>query len=66
MVQIYHSKSADCVFTVVKSKTKMGQIINDNFEPFNYQFEQRFQDMKPYYQENGLLSLINVRSFFNE
>ncbi|MBA6152650.1 acylneuraminate cytidylyltransferase family protein [Gelidibacter maritimus] len=63
MIQLYHSKSADCVFTVVQCKTKMGQIIDGVFEPYNYRFGQRFQDIDHYYEEKGLLYLINVSSF---
>lgn len=63
MVHLYESKSADCVFTVVQCKTKMGQIIDEVFVPYNYCFEERYQDNKPYYEEKGVLYLINVSTF---
>lgn len=63
MVQLYHKYKADCVFTAVKCKTKMGRIVNNTFIPFNYQFEQRFQDMENFYEENGMFYLINVNAF---
>ncbi|MGV8815385.1 MAG: hypothetical protein ACOH2D_14880, partial [Gelidibacter sp.] len=63
IIQLYQTESADCVFTVVRCKTKMGRIIDGVFTPFNYQFEQRFQDMESYFEENGMFYLINVNSF---
>ena len=63
MVELYNKYKADCVFTAVKCKTKMGRIINNTFLPFNYEFEQRFQDMENFYEENGMFYLINVKSF---
>lgn len=63
IVKLYDTKTADCVFTVVKCKTKMGRIIDEVFAPFNYEFEQRFQDMDSYFEENGMFYLINVKSF---
>lgn len=63
IIQLYHSKSADCVFTVVQCKTKMGRIIDGVFVPYNYSFGQRFQDIEPYFEEKGIFYLINVASF---
>lgn len=65
MVGLYRKHTADCVFTVVKSKSKMGRIINETFVPFNYEFEQRFQDMEDFYEEKGMFYLVNVTSFIN-
>ena len=63
MIELYLKHTADCVFTVIKSKTKMGRIKEGVFLPSNYKFEQRFQDMDDFYEENGMLYLINVRTF---
>lgn len=63
IVKLYCDEYADCVFTVVRCKTKMGRIIDGVFTPFNYHFEQRFQDMESYFEENGMFYLINVSSF---
>lgn len=63
MVKLYQLKNVDCVFTVVKSKTKLGRIKNNIFIPINYKFEQRFQDMEDLYQENGMFFLVKVSSF---
>lgn len=63
IIKLFIKRKADCVFTVVKAKTKMGRIINGNFQPYNYKFEQRFQDIEQYFEENGMLYLIRVKSF---
>ncbi len=66
MVDLYNQSKADCVFTVVKSKSKMGRIVDGRFLPFNYTFEQRSQDLTDYYEEKGILYLIRVASFLRE
>lgn len=63
MVRLYQKHKADCVFTAVKSKSKIGRIIDGLFIPFNYRFEQRSQDMEEFYEENGMFYLVNVASF---
>jgi len=63
MIELYFKHTADCVFTVVKCKTKMGCIKEGVFLPSNYKFEQRFQDMDDFYEENGMFYLINVDTF---
>ncbi len=51
----YLKLGADSLFTVTKSKHKLGKIIDNTFLPFNYEPGQRSQDLEPLYFENGLL-----------
>jgi CMP-N-acetylneuraminic acid synthetase len=44
-----------CLFTVSSSDRKFGRINNENYQPYNYKFGERSQDMKPLFFENGLL-----------
>lgn len=43
------------LFSVSRDEHKLGRIFNNQFEPFNYTFGQRSQDLVPLYFENGLL-----------
>ncbi|SDE60893.1 acylneuraminate cytidylyltransferase family protein [Riemerella columbipharyngis] len=52
---IFREKHLDSLFTVSENRHKLGKIINDRFQPFNYAFGQRSQDMEKLYYENGLL-----------
>jgi len=63
IIQLFNKKRADSVFTVVKSEAKLGVITNGIFSPYNYNFEQRSQDMTSYYEENGMFYLIRVKAF---
>lgn len=63
MVQLFHESNADCVFTVVECKSKVGSIVDGIFIPSNYKFEQRFQDIESSFEENGMFYLVNVVSF---
>ena len=45
----------DSLMTVTRNHEKFGKIIDNKFEPFNYQVGQRSQDLDPLYFENGLL-----------
>lgn len=53
--EVYTKKKVDSLFTVSRNHKKFGKITNDKFEPFNYTFGQRSQDLEPLYYENGLL-----------
>lgn len=48
-------ESADSLFTVSLHDKKLGKIKEHKYEPFNYHFGQRSQDLEPLYYENGLL-----------
>jgi CMP-N-acetylneuraminic acid synthetase len=45
--------SIDSVITVSENKHKLGEIENNRFSPTLYNLEQRSQDLKKYYFENG-------------
>jgi CMP-N-acetylneuraminic acid synthetase len=47
--------SYDSLMTVTKNHQKLGKIVNQKFEPFNYTIGQRSQDLEPLFFENGLL-----------
>lgn len=43
------------LMTVNRSELKLGKIINNHYQPWNYHYGQRSQDLEPLYYENGLL-----------
>lgn len=51
----YKKEDADSLFTVSRNHQKFGKIVNNKFQPFNYTFGQRSQDLEPLFFENGLL-----------
>ena len=53
--RIFEDGQYDSLMTVSSSDKKLGKIVNDQFQPFNYTMGQRSQDMEPLYYENGLL-----------
>jgi N-acylneuraminate cytidylyltransferase len=53
--QKFNELHVDSLFTVSQNYHKLGKIINNIFQPFNYEIGQRSQDLKPLYFENGLL-----------
>jgi CMP-N-acetylneuraminic acid synthetase len=53
--EIYQKGNYDSLFTISRNHQKLGKIIENKFEPFNYVIGQRSQDLKPLFYENGLL-----------
>ncbi|WP_339895265.1 acylneuraminate cytidylyltransferase family protein [uncultured Algibacter sp.] len=53
-------KDSDSLMTVSRNHHKLGKIINNQFEPFNYTLGQRSQDLEPLYFENGLIYIIKT------
>ena len=51
----YCQNNSDSLFTVSRNHHKLGKVENNKFEPFNYKFGQRSQDLQPLYFENGLV-----------
>jgi len=51
----YEKGKYDSLFTVTRNHQKFGKIIDNAFQPFNYQIGQRSQDLDPLFFENGLL-----------
>ena len=53
--ECYQSRHCDSLFTVSRNYHKLGKIIDNKFQPFNYNVGQRSQDLEPLFFENGLL-----------
>lgn len=51
----YRMSDSESLFTVTRNHQKLGKIISNCFEPYNYTIGQRSQDLEPLYFENGLL-----------
>jgi CMP-N-acetylneuraminic acid synthetase len=51
----YKKGKYDSLFTVTRNHQKLGKIIENKFQPFNYSIGQRSQDLEPLFFENGLL-----------
>jgi N-acylneuraminate cytidylyltransferase len=53
-------KSTNCqsLFTVSPNTDKLGKLVGEKFEPFNYEIGQRSQDLEPLFFENGLLYIV--------
>jgi N-acylneuraminate cytidylyltransferase len=51
----YKKEKYESLFTVTRNHQKLGKIIENKFEPFNYSVGQRSQDLEPLFFENGLL-----------
>ena len=56
-----NSSDSDSLFTVLSILEKLGRIKNDRFEPFNYSYGDRSQDIEPFYRENGLLYITRLK-----
>lgn len=54
-INIIEESKADSLMTVNRSELKLGKIVNNHFQPWNYHYGQRSQDLEPLYYENGLL-----------
>lgn len=63
--EVYHKGNYDSLFTVTRNHQKLGKIIENKFQPFNYSIGQRSQDLEPLFFENGLL-YITKASFILE
>lgn len=55
-------KNTNCqsLFTVSPNQNKLGKLVGEKFEPFNYEIGQRSQDLEPLYFENGLLYIVKA------
>lgn len=55
-------KNTNCqsLFTVSPNHNKLGKLVGEKFEPFNYEIGQRSQDLEPLYFENGLLYIVKA------
>lgn len=66
IIDFYVNNSLDSLFTVSKSRNKLGRIIDNSLIPLNYKFGERSQDMESIYFENGLVYLSSVDFIMNE
>jgi CMP-N-acetylneuraminic acid synthetase len=53
--ELYKKGNYDSLFTVTRNHLKLGKIIDNKFQPFNYTIGQRSQDLESLFFENGLL-----------
>ena len=56
-IAIYEKTTPDSVITVTQSKQKLSRVEGGNFTPTTYKVEERSQDLRPQFFENGLLYL---------
>ena len=54
-IDIIEQTKVDSLMTVNRSELKLGRIVDNHFQPWNYHYGQRSQDLDPLYYENGLL-----------
>ncbi|MBT0608454.1 acylneuraminate cytidylyltransferase family protein [Aequorivita echinoideorum] len=62
----FENGNYESAMAVSRNHQKFGKIVNGNFEPFNYSFGQRSQDLEPLYFENGLLYIAKAELILNE
>ncbi len=53
--EVFLKNSCESLFTVSRNHQKFGKIVDNKFNPYNYEIGQRSQDLEPLYFENGLL-----------
>lgn len=53
--EVYQKRNCDSLFTVTRNHQKLGKIVENKFQPFNYNIGQRSQDLEPLFFENGSL-----------
>ena len=64
--EIYKRGKYDNLFTVTRNHHKLGKIIENKFQPFNYSIGQRSQDLEPLFFENGLLYITKASLILND
>ncbi|MES2863880.1 MAG: acylneuraminate cytidylyltransferase family protein [Bacteroidota bacterium] len=64
--ELYLKSNSDSLFTVSRNHHKLGKIVNEKFEPFNYTIGQRSQDLEPLFYENGLLYISKANLIKND
>lgn len=62
----YCKNKFDSLFTVSRNHQKLGKIVENCFQPFNYKIGQRSQDLEPLYYENGLLYITKASLILND
>ena len=64
--ELYLKSNSDSLFTVSRNHNKLGKIVSNKFEPFNYIIGQRSQDLEPLFYENGLLYISKANLIKND
>lgn len=64
--ELFLNSNSDSLFTVSRNHDKLGKIVNNQFEPFNYKIGQRSQDLEPLFFENGLLYISKANLIKND
>lgn len=59
-IGLYESSSSESLLTVSPLRKKFGKIVQNRYQPSNYQIGQRSQDLEPLYFENGLLYITSA------
>ncbi|TBV25507.1 acylneuraminate cytidylyltransferase family protein [Meridianimaribacter sp. CL38] len=65
-LDVFFERGCDSLMTVSRTHQKLGKIVNERFEPFNYTMGQRSQDLEPLYYENGLLYICKASLILND
>jgi N-acylneuraminate cytidylyltransferase len=64
--EIYKKGIYNSLFAVTRNHHKLGKIIENKFQPFNYSIGQRSQELEPLFFENGLLYIIKTSLIFDD
>lgn len=58
-IKKYDANNCESLITVSLMEHKFGRINNQSYQPINYKFAERSQDIEALYYENGLLYIFN-------
>mgnify|MGYP001234107241 CR=1 FL=1 len=61
-INIFERSKRSSLATFSKSSIKLGKIQNDFFEPINYKFGQRSQDLNTFFFENGQIYISKIEN----
>ena len=64
--ETFEKGNYNSLLTVSRNYHKLGKIIENKFQPFNYAIGQRSQDLEPLYFENGLLYISKASLILND
>ena len=60
--KVFNNTENHSLFTVSRDYKKLGKIIDNQYQPFNYSIGYRSQDLEPLFYENGLLYITKTKS----
>lgn len=64
--EVFLKNSCESLFTVSRNHQKFGKIVDNKFNPYNYEVGQRSQDLEPLYFENGLLYILKSKLILDD